>query len=474
MPDHRLDAERMPPVSYEAEDGVVGSILLNADAIHEVSDLIGPDDFFQDQNALIFRIMLDAAARGRPLDVITLNDELIRTGRFDEVGGNDTLVRIMSAVPHAGHAAYYATIVREKAISRRLIDVGNEILKDVYSNQHHAEELLERAYSGVIGVERNYGRNDLIDVDAAIGLCQDRIDAFRDGRETYLSTGYRKLDEMIGGFQDGHMIVLASRPSIGKSAMLLDFTKIFGEQARGSGKAIYYVSLEMPARELAGRMISAQSQINGRRINVSPNALTDDDLAAMANAREYLRALPIKVDQAGYRTVAQVASRARRLKHRGGLAAIVIDYLQLLTPDSKFARSNRQEQVASMSRDIKHLALNLEVPIIVACQVNRASEQPAVRGKPREKKVEAPRMVDIRESGAIEQDADQVLILHRPDFHDPTDRPGEADLIVGKNRGGRRGVINLWYDKKFTRFRDYDPDKPPGIFDPKPIDVSVF
>ena len=337
--------DRLPPQNLESERGVLGSILLDGPLIHEIAEVLRPEDFYRDDHKVTFRAMLAVAGHGNPVDLLTVQAELDRAGKFDEVGGHGLLVELVDSVPHQAHARYYADVVLQKAIQRDYIAAAGQILEGVYSDNLSAQDTAELAERAVMDVGRSRDRQDLMlmgdDLAAARRLVDDRR---ANGFMLGLPSGLPVLDKVTGGWQDGHMIVIGARPSIGKSAILLGFAGAIAkdELARRRGRQVLYCSLEMRGIELAGRFLSAETGVNGRYINNSPDRLSDDDLRALDRAVREFRDLPIRVDQSGRRTVAGIGSRARRLKHReGGLAAVFIDYLGLLTPDPRMARAPR-------------------------------------------------------------------------------------------------------------------------------------
>lgn len=468
--------ERLPPANVESERGVLGSILLDARILHEIRPILRAEDFYGDDHRTIYRQVCDVADRSVPVDFLTVAEALKRAGKFDAIGGDDALVAIAESVPHAVNGRYYAEIVRQKAISRSLIEAANRVLDDNYSNRFDADSLMERAERAVLGVGLAREREELLALEEADEQFGEHLDRRRSGREPGLRTGLRELDEMIDLIPAAQMTVVAARPSIGKSALLLGLARSIAEQSRASGRSVLFCTLEMSAVEVYGRLVSAASGVNGRLLNGYPAGLRPEDLAAVAEARREVRDLPIRIHQGVRQTAAGIASHARRLHHRGGCAAVVVDYLQLVAPDSRHLRSPRHEQVAGISHDLFALARELALPVLVGAQVNRASEQHGVGRKGDGRKADErktdenlppkprpPRLADLRESGAIEQDANTVLLLHRPEHHDENDEPGVCYVNIAKNRGGRTGSVRLGYRKRLTQFHDLEEASFPAL-----------
>lgn len=432
-----ISGYRRLPQDPEAEQAVLGCILLNNDVLPDVIDRINTADFYISDYREIYTAILELVERGRPVDPLTLADELGRAGRFEALGGDETLSGILACVPHAVNARHYADIVRQKAISRELIEAAAAVQQDGYDDQERPEDLLARAEHRILGIADKRIRNDLVSADVAIADAIARSHRRSQGHETSgISTGYFELDEMLDGLHAGQLIIVASRPSMGKTAVATGLADHAAIQGRHS---TLLVSLEMNRVELAERMIVARSGVDGHRFK--SGFLEHKHRDAINVAFEQFRGAPILIDDSPSRSVLHIGAAARRVKQRQGLKLLVVDYLQLVDPDDP--RDSRQEQVAKMSRRLKLLARELGVPIVLLSQLNRQVEK---------RENQRPRMADLRESGAIEQDADVVLLLHRPEYYDPNDQPGCAELIVAKNRNGATGTVKLVFLKNVARF----------------------
>ena len=447
-------ANHLPPQNIEAEQGVLGSILLENEVLHDVVPVLTVEDFYRDTHQVIYQAIRDLYDLGKAIDAITLADELIRRDQFRAIGGDDTLAQILNSVPHAANARYYADIVRQKAIARQLIEAANEILREGYSNNYTAEQLLENAERRVFNIAEDQTKGDTVELSQVVNLAMDRIIARTESQHpvTGVSTGYYELDDITGGLQPEQLIILAARPSMGKTAFALN---ICDHAAVTSKLPVLFVSLEMGQLELAERLLCARSRVDGHKLRTGQN-LGNRELTLLANGYGELRVSPLFIDDTPARNMLQITANARRLKLRQNLGMIVVDYIQLI--DSEDSRDSRQEQIAKISRRLKTLARELKVPVIALSQLNRAVENREDR---------RPRMADLRESGAIEQDADMVLLLHRPEYYDANDQPGIAELIIAKNRNGATGSIKLTFMKNITRFENLA-----NIADP--IDPGAF
>lgn len=434
-------SDRLPPQNLEAEQGVLGSVLLDNDVLHEVVPLLKVEDFYRDSHQLLYRAIRDLYDLGRAIDAITLADELTRRGEYERIGGDETLSQLLSMVPHPANATYYANIVRAKSIQRNLIAAANEILHEGYSNAHTADELIELAEQRVFTIAEDSTTGQTHELRDVVTKAMDRI-ALRSEEKhpiTGVGSGLLELDDLTAGFQPTQLVILAARPSMGKTALALNVAEHVALDQNG---AVLIVSLEMGEMELAERLLCARSRVDGDKLRKG-KGLGTREMALLGKAYDQLRSSPIFIDSTPTRNMLQITANARRLKMRNDLKLILVDYIQLV--DSENSSDSRQEQIAKISRRLKALARELNVPVIALSQLNRAVENREDR---------RPRMADLRESGAIEQDADLVLLLHRPEYYDANDQPGIAELILAKNRNGPTGTVRLTFLKHFTRFEN--------------------
>jgi len=422
---------------------VLGSILLLNEAIDDVGEVLIPDHFYSDAHQKIYSAIRDLYENNiRGIDAVTLAEELMRRNEFEEMGGAAYLAEILEAVPHAAHVRYYSNIVREKWMQRTLIYACTEILAESYEISTDVEDLLQSAERKIFSiVEQQEG-------SANIAIGDILMDAFHridermnnEGDVSGTTTGFTDLDAQTTGFQPTELVILAARPSMGKTALVCNVA----EAVARDGKGVLFFSLEQSNLELAERFLCITAKVNGHDLRAGN--LTGEQRDKLMVASDELSRLPLFIDDKPGRTMGQIAALARRLHRKNPLGIIIIDYLQLVEPEDK--GSPREQQIAGISRRLKFLAKELRVPVVALAQLNRGVEL-------REDK--RPRLADLRESGAIEQDADMVMFLHRPDAYDPEDRPGEAEIVVAKHRSGPTGIVRLTWRKEFMRFDDYSP-----------------
>ena len=422
--------DQEPPASVHAEQCVLGSVLMVPELLDDVAMILRESDFYSHANGRIYHHMLALSAAGQVPDSTLLIETLKRARELDAVGGMNYLVDIADAVSTPAVAMDLARIVRSKAVMRRLLLAGSEIQQLANDPSQDAREAVGQAETLVLGLLDDRAETATVTVGEAAAEAHEWINARLDRGEglSGLPTGFEDLDRMTGGFHPGQLVILAARPGVGKSALA---SNICEHLAVGAGNCTLFVSLEMSRTELAERLMCSISKVNGHRLR--NGYATPLDRGRLAMAKDRLTAAPLHLDDAPGRTVTEIGSIARRMK-RDGLRLIVVDYLQLITPDSP--RDPRQEQVAKIARRLKGLARELKVPILCLAQLNRQSTE----------KAEAPKLSHLRESGAIEQDADVVLLIHRPDA-------GEPELIIAKQRSGPTGTVNLIWEADYAQFR---------------------
>ena len=448
--------DRLPPQNLEAEVGVIGGLLLDNQVLHDVVPILKPDDFYRDSHQILYRIIREVYDEGRPVDAIILSEELKKLSLLEKIGGDEAIDEILDAVPHAANTRYYAGIVREKSLTRQLIESANEILREGYSNSHSAEDLLQSAERRIFQIAEDSSTGETSELRDVVTEAMDRIATRSEAKQPVsgVSTGFYDLDEITSGFQGSQLIILAARPSMGKTACALNVCE---HAALEQKSAVLFVSLEMGKIELAERLLCSRSKVDGDKLRKG-RGMGAREMTMLSRAYEEMRTAPIFIDDTPSRNMMQITANARRLKLRQNVGMIVVDYIQLIEPESGENRDSRQEQIAKISRRLKTLARELHVPVVALSQLNRAVENREDR---------RPRMADLRESGAIEQDADLVLLLHRPEYYDAHDSPGTAELIVAKNRNGRTDTIKLSFLKNFMRFENLAADA-------GPIDMGTF
>ncbi len=434
--------DRMPPHSLEAEQGVLGSLLIDPELCDEVALVLHADDFYAEANAKLYRHMLAMHESGGRIDVMLLRERLKQEGDFEAVGGNAYLAEVINAVPVAAHAVYYANIVRDKATLRALIHTSTEILRDAWDPALDPREALNQAEEKVFAVHDRRTTTQVANIHDVMVEAFARIDARMAGSEGVgVPTGFTDLDKLTGGMHSSELIILAARPSMGKTALA---TNIAEHVAMHENVPTLFVSLEMARLELGQRILCSQGRIDAGKFR--SGFLSGNEREQLVRVSNQLCKTPLYIDDSAARTVTEIGATARRLKRRSNLGFLVIDYLQLISPDDP--RNPRQEQVAKMARRLKALARELEVPILCLAQLNRQAELG--------RESHRPRLSHLRESGAIEQDADVVMFIHREEYYnrDDEDARGKGEVIIAKQRNGPTGDVELaWFDK-YTRFEN--------------------
>jgi replicative DNA helicase len=437
-----VEFERTPPQDLVAEQSVLGGMLLSKDAIADVVEIIKERDFYRPAHELIYDAILDLYGRGDPADPVTVVAELTKRGDIARAGGAPYLHTLISSVPTAANAGYYARIVRDRAILRRLVEAGTKIVQLGYSEEGDVDDAVDSAQAEVYQVTESRMSEDYIQLSELLPAALDEIEAISSGvTKEGVMTGFKDLDALTNGFHAGNMVVLAARPGVGKSTLGLDIAR---HASIKNGDTSVIFSLEMSRSEITMRMLSAEARVGLN--NIRSGSLSDEEWARLAKRMGEISEAPLFIDDSANLSLMEIRAKARRLKQRHNLKLIVIDYLQLMTSGKKV--ENRQQEVSEFSRNLKLLAKELNVPIIAISQLNRSPEQRS------DKK---PMLSDLRESGSIEQDADVVILLHRDEMYDSQSRSGEADLIVAKHRNGQTRTITVAAQLHFARFTDMAP-----------------
>ncbi|MDQ1246757.1 MAG: replicative helicase [Actinomycetota bacterium] len=442
MADARTPAyDRVPPSDGLAEQSVIGGMLLSKDAIADVVDRIRGVDFYQPAHEVIFESIMGLYARGEPADAVTVAAALSRSGDLQRVGGASYLHTLVASVPTAANAGYYADIVREKAILRRLVEAGTRIAQLGYSAQGDVDAIVDRAQAEVYDVTSDRTAEDYQILGDLMDGALEEIEtiANRGGGMVGVPTGITDLDSLTNGLHPGQMIVVAARPAMGKSTVGLDFARSASIK-HGLTSAIF--SLEMSRTEIVMRLLSAEAQISLQHMR--SGTMSEPDWQKMAKHMGRVSEAPLFIDDSPNLTMMEIRAKCRRLKQRHDLRLVVIDYMQLMTSGKKV--ESRQQEVSEFSRSMKLLAKELAVPVIAISQLNRGPEQ---------RQDKRPMVSDLRESGSIEQDADIVMLLHREDAYEPeSPRAGEADFIIAKHRNGPTGTIPVAFQGHYSRFVD--------------------
>lgn len=433
--------DRTPPQDMAAEQCVLGAMLMSKDAIADVVEVIRGVDFYRPAHELIYEAILDLYGRGEPADAITVADELTKRGETTRVGGAPYLHTLLASVPIAANAGYYAEIVREKAILRRLADAALRISQLTYAGEGDADDIVDRAQAEVYAVTDRRASEDYKPLSELMQPTLDEMEAIssRGGGLAGVPTGFAEVDELTNGLHPGQMIIVAARPGCGKSTLALDLARAASIK-NGLTSAIF--SLEMSQIEITMRLLSAEASIPLSHIR--GGRMSDDDWQRVATKMGQVSEAPLYIDDSPNLTMMEIRAKARRLKQRHDLKLVLIDYIQLMTSGKKV--ESRQLEVSEFSRQLKLLAKELEIPVVALSQLNRGPEQRT------DKK---PMLSDLRESGSLEQDADLVMLLNRPDLYDKeSERAGEADFDIAKHRNGATKTITVAFQGHYSRFVD--------------------
>ncbi len=436
---------RIPPNQPEAERSVIGAMLRNADAVMLAQESLHEEDFYDPVLRELFSAMLYLTARSRPVDIVTMDEELTRRGRLEAIGGTPFLIELSRSVPAAANIGAYIKIVDEKSTLRKLIQAAEDIHKNAFGGEMETMDVLAQAEKAIYDITMRKGGEQLVAVQPVLLKTFEMIEELvkNHGRIEGVPTGYVNLDNMTTGFHGGELILIAARPSMGKTSFGMN---IIGNAAIRAGKCAAVFSLEMPAEQLVLRLLCTEAKVDMQRVR--RGLLEDDEWLKLSEAMATIANSRLFIDATGGITVTEIRSKARRLQMEHGLDIIMIDYLQLMTGVGKFG--SRQEEVASISRSLKALASELGVPVVALSQLSRA---PTGRTNHR------PVLSDIRDSGAIEQDADVVAFIHREDYYEPTpENKGIAEIIIAKQRNGALGTCNLGWKGEYTWFMDLDPE----------------
>jgi replicative DNA helicase len=434
---------RSAPWSQEAEQAVLGAMLLDQDAALRAAELVDDSMFYREAHRRLFRAMLALTEQRVVIDHVTLRDELLRRDELEMAGGLEYLAELVDAVPTAANIEFHAKIVKDKAILRRLIEASTSIITEAYDGRSTANDLLDNAESKIFQISQQRGDEGFTRIKEMLWPTMERIETLqRSGKAiTGVPSGFQDLDEMTSGFQTSELIIVAARPSMGKTAFCLNVAT----QAAVDGFGVAIFSLEMSKEALVQRMLCAEARVDSQAVR--RGVLRDPDFTRLARAAGILQSCPVWIDDSPALTLLEMRSKARRLKVENDIRLIVVDYLQLMR--SPEYSENRVQEISDISRSLKGLARELKIPVIALSQLSRASEQ---RGGERR-----PILSDLRDSGAIEQDADIVLFIHRPEMYQKEDSEGNtlegrAEVIIGKHRNGPTGTVNLYFHKQFTRF----------------------
>jgi replicative DNA helicase len=438
-----LSSHKLPPQNLEAEQSVLGGILIENEAINRVTEILDADDFYRDAHRKIFNALITLSERDEPADLITLTNELRKTDHLDSIGGASYLASLIDSVPTAANIEYYAKIVKEKAILRKLIQTSTEIITQSYEDRGDVEVFLDEAERSIFEISEKRVRPSFYSIRDIVKESFKTIERLFQKKElvTGVPSGFREIDRMTAGFQPSDLIIIAGRPSMGKTAFCLNIAQY---AAIGNRIPVAIFSLEMSKEQLVIRMLCSEAHVEGTRLRTG--FLNESDWPKLTIAAGNLSEAPIYIDDTAALSILELRAKARRLKSERGLGMLIIDYLQLMKGRTRV--ESRQQEISEISRSLKALSKELNIPVIAVSQLSRKTE---------ERTGNRPQLSDLRESGAIEQDADLILFIYRDEVYNRSeDNPnkGKAEVIIGKQRNGPIGKIDLAFLDKFTTFKE--------------------
>jgi replicative DNA helicase len=449
-----LSSHKLPPQNIEAEQSVLGGILIENEAINRVTEILAPDDFYRDAHRRIFNALMNLTERDEPADLITLTNELRKIDQLDSIGGASYLASLIDLVPTAANIEYYAKIVKEKAVLRKLIQTSTEIITQSYEDRGDVEGFLDEAERAIFEISEKRVKPSFYSIREIVKDSFTIIERLFKKKElvTGVPSGFKELDRMTAGFQPSDLIIIAGRPSMGKTAFCLDVAQYAAIENK---IPVAVFSLEMSKEQLVIRMLCSQAHVEGTRLRTG--YLTESDWPRLTIAAGNLSEAPVYIDDTAALSVLELRAKARRLKSEYNLGLVIIDYLQLMKGRTRV--ESRQQEVSEISRSLKALAKELSIPVIAVSQLSRKIE---------ERTGNRPQLSDLRESGAIEQDADLIIFLYRDEVYNRSEENpnrGKAEVIVGKQRNGPIGKVELAFLDKFTTFKDLYKGETENIYE---------
>ncbi len=439
---------RIPPQNLDSEKAVLGSVMLRPEAVHEILEFVNAASFYAEKHRLIWEAMIELFSKSEPIDMISLSTKLKEKGQLEQIGGASYLAELVNTVPSAANISHYAEIVYRKYVMRRLIEAADRISNLGYNEGEEIEELLDKAEHSLYEITSSGGTRKFVELKDMLTDAWERLEKMHETKGVLrgVSSGFKELDNLLSGFQKSDLIILAARPSVGKTALALDIAR---KTATLHNTSVCVFSLEMSGQQLVDRMLAAESNVNAWDLRTG-RLSRDDEFNRIRNSLDTLAKAPIFIDDQPGNNVLKMRSVARRLKREKNLGLIIVDYLQLMTPINTKNSDSAVQQVTELSRSLKHLARELDVPVIALSQLSRAVVQRG--GK--------PRLSDLRDSGSIEQDADIVMFIHREDkMNAETPDPNKiniAEILVEKHRNGPTGVVQLYFNDKKSTFQSVD------------------
>jgi len=446
--------DRQAPYSLEAEVSVLGGMLIDRDAVARAVEIVDDSMFYREAHRRLFRAMSRLFERGEAIDVITLSEELKKTGELEAAGGMPYLAELLDAVPTAANLDYHARIVREKALLRRLIEAASETIREAYDQgDRSVEEVLDSAEQRIFKVAQSHERTGFVWIKEILWPTFEHIERLQESKSgiTGVPTGFADVDRMTTGLQKGELCIVAGRPSMGKTSWVLNVAQNVAIEHQ---IPVAIFSLEMSKEQLVQRLLCAEGRVDSQKLR--RGRLSTEEFQRLAAAAGHLNTAPLWIDDSPGSTVLEMRAKARRLKAETDLGLLIVDYMQLMSSHGR--AESRVQEVSEISRGLKALARELEIPVVALSQLSRAPEQRSDR---------RPQLSDLRESGSIEQDADLVMFLYRPEYYAPPEKKeeleGQAELVIAKQRNGPTGVVKLYFHKAYTRFDSVTTEEPEGI-----------
>ncbi len=449
--------EKITPQNLEAEQSLLGSLLIDKDSVIRVADLVKPEDFYKESHATIYTAILDLFGRHEPIDILSLSTKLQETGKLEETGGRSYLMTLANSVPTASHVVHYANIVQKKATLRRLLLAAGEITALGYNEEEDVDNLLDKAEQKLFSVSQKYLKQIFVPIKSILTEAFDRIDELHreKGKLRGLTTGYNDLDNVLAGLQKSDLVVLAARPSVGKTSLALDIARHAATRAK---VPVGIFSLEMSKEQLVDRLLCSEAGVDLWKMRTGrlSDRDEDDDFPRIGHAMGVLSEAPIYIDDSATSNIMEIRTKARRLQIEQGLGLLIIDYLQLM--ESRTKTDNRVQEISEITRSLKGIARELNIPVLALSQLSRAVESrtPAI-----------PKLADLRESGSIEQDADVVLFIYRKamdrNFREVTpEERNIAEIHIAKHRNGPTGIVNLFFDEARVSFKNLERHQDDG------------
>ena len=443
----KRDSLRIPPQHIESEMALLGAIMLRPDVVHDIADLVFPESFYAEKHRMIFTGMLELFSKNEPIDLLSLSTKLENKNTLQAIGGKSYLTELVQSVPSTANAIYYAELVKNKYLLRRLIEAAEKISEMGYGSTEGIEEIIDKAEKEVFEISTSGSSKKFTDIKDTLGEAWERLENLHKsgGALRGIPTGFRDLDNMLSGLQKSDLIILAARPSMGKTALALDIAR---QAAVNHNIPVAIFSLEMSSGQLVDRMLSADSKVNSWKFRTGKLS-ADKDFGNIRNSLDRLSKAPIYIDDEPGINSLKMRSIGRRLKREKNIGLIIVDYLQLMTPVTSRNSDNIVAQVTEISRSLKHLAKELEVPVLALSQLSRSVETRGGNGR--------PKLSDLRDSGSIEQDADVVMFIHREDkYQENSQKKNMAQIHVDKHRNGPVGSVELFFDEERTTFLNLD------------------